>query len=147
MVRQERHVQIPHDVPPSLLAVRGNPVYNLITGFSPSSTRTHEVLFQKMASLGQGSNPCMVLNSYHSGCKYELKSEKGPAHAKEFVMAVDVLGREYVGKGRSKKLAKQAAAANALNEMYNVRLTLGAQGPGMITINRPCTVAKPGVDS
>ena len=92
----------------------------------------HEVLLQKMASLGQGSNPCMVLNSYHSGCKYELKSEKGPAHAKEFVMAVDVLGREYIGKGRSKKLAKQAAAANALNEMYNVRLTLGSQGPGVI---------------
>jgi len=77
-----------------------------------------------MAS-GQASNPCMVLNSYHSGCKYELTGEKGPAHAKEFVMAVDVLGKEYLGKGRSKKLAKQAAAASALNDLYNVRLTLG----------------------
>ena len=118
----------------------GKPPYDLITGFSPLSTRARGVFFRKMASLGQGSNPCMVLNSYHSGCKYELKSEKGPAHAKEFVMAVDVLGREYVGKGRSKKLAKQAAAANALNEMYNVRLTLGAQGAGMIAINRLCTI-------
>ena len=81
---------------------------------------------------GQGSNPCMVLNSYHSGCKYELKGEKGPAHAKEFVMAVEVLGKEYLGKGRSKKLAKQAAASNALSDLYNVRLTLGAKGAGKL---------------
>ena len=37
------------------------------------------------------------------------------------------------GKGRSKKLAKQTADINALNEMYNVRLTLGAQSERGVT--------------
>lgn len=72
----------------------------------------------------------MVLNSYHHGCKYELKAERGPAHAKEFVMSVTVMGEEYLGKGRSKKLAKQAAAASALSVLYNVRLQLGADSCG-----------------
>ena len=44
-------------------------------------------------------------------------------------MAVAVL----VGKGRSKKFAKQAADINALNEIYNVHLTLGAQSERGVT--------------
>ena len=60
-----------------------------------------------MAGLGKGNNACSVLNSYHQGCKYELLEECGPPHMKEFTFAVDVLGRQYVGKGRSKKLASR----------------------------------------
>ena len=80
-----------------------------------------------MSGLGHGSNPCMVLNSYHQGTKYDLVEERGPAHLKEFTYSVNVMGREYRGKGRSKKLAKQAAAANALTDLYNVRLQLGSE--------------------
>ena len=72
----------------------------------------------------------MVLNSYHQGCKYELVAERGLPHAKEFTISVTVLGREYQGKGRSKKLAKQAAAANALTDLYNLRLQLGSGSSG-----------------
>ena len=79
----------------------------------------------KMASMGKASNPCMVLNSYHSGCVYSLVEEKGPPHAKEFVYCVSVMDVEYIGNGRSKKLAKQAAAATALDALYNIRLGLG----------------------
>lgn len=67
----------------------------------------------------------MVLNSYHRDCHYELKSEQGPPHAKEFVYSVIVAGTEFFGKGRSKKLAKQSAAQNALDSMYDLRLGLG----------------------
>ena len=78
-----------------------------------------------MAAMGRGSSACMVLNSYHQGCQYELKSETGPPHAKEFVYGVVVLGVEYTGVGKSKKLAKQAAAQNALNSLYKLQLGLG----------------------
>ena len=78
-----------------------------------------------MAGLGKGNNACSVLNSYHQGCKYDQLAECGPPHLKEFTFAVDVLGRQFVGKGRSKKLAKQAAAALALKTLYNINLSLG----------------------
>lgn len=84
-----------------------------------------------MAAMGRGSSACMVLNSYHQGCHYEQKSESGPPHAKEFVFSVTVLGVEYTGVGRSKKLAKQAAAQNALNSLYKLQLGLGT-GEGHI---------------
>lgn len=80
-----------------------------------------------MAGIGKGSNACSVLNSYHQSCKYQLMGECGPPHNKEFTFAVDVLGRQYVGKGRSKKLAKQAAAAAALKAIYSINLSLGVE--------------------
>ena len=67
----------------------------------------------------------MVLHSYHQGCRYEMKEERGPPHAKQYVFSVIVMGVEYFGQGRSKKLAKQAAAQNALNSLYNLKLGLG----------------------
>ena len=89
-----------------------------------------------MAAIGRGSSACMVLNSYHQGCLYEIKSETGPPHAKEFIFSVIVLGVEYTGTGKSKKLAKQAAAQNALNSLYKLQLGLGTgeeQAPGKVT--------------
>ena len=77
-----------------------------------------------MATMGKGSSSCMVLNSYHQGAVYDLKEEKGPPHAKEFVYSVTVLGVEYYGSGKSKKLAKQAAAANALSSLYKIKVSL-----------------------
>ena len=80
-----------------------------------------------MAGLGKGSNACHILNSYHSGCQYELSGEVGPPHSKTFTMAVSVMGDNFVGTGRSKKLAKQAAATEALRKLYNVQLSLSDQ--------------------
>ena len=78
-----------------------------------------------MATLGRGSSACMVLNSYHSGCIYQLREERGPPHSKEFVYSVLVNGVEYYGRGKSKKEAKQACAANALNSIYGIKTQLG----------------------
>lgn len=80
-----------------------------------------------MAGLGHASNPCNILNSYHNGCRYELRGEVGPPHSRVFTMAVSVMGGDFVGTGRSKKLAKQAAAAEALRKLYNVQLSLSEQ--------------------
>ena len=77
-----------------------------------------------MAGLGKGSNPCNILNSYQQGSRYDLVSESGPPHNKEFTFSVNVHGVDYLGTGRSKKLAKQAAAAAALRSAYNINTTL-----------------------
>ena len=77
-----------------------------------------------MAALGQGSNPVMVLNCYHHGCQYELKRETGPPHARVFTMGVTIMGVEFVGSGRTKKAAKQAAATEALRSLYQLQLRL-----------------------
>lgn len=82
-----------------------------------------------MATLGQGSNACSVLNSYHAGCQYEMVEECGPPHDKQFVFKVEILGVAYTGKGSSKKRAKQAAAASALRSIYNINLSLGMETP------------------
>lgn len=42
-------------------------------------------------------------------------------------MNVVVMGQEFTGKGRSKKAAKQAAAAEALRSLYNLQLRLTDQ--------------------
>ena len=81
--------------------------------------------FPKMATLGRGSSASMVLNSYHQGAEYTLKSESGPPHAKVFMYAVKVGAREYYGQGKSKKEAKQACAANALNKIHGIKVQLG----------------------
>ena len=77
--------------------------------------------------MGQGSSPVNVLNSYHSGCTYELIEESGPPHNKAFVVKVEILGVAYTGTGGSKKRAKQAAAASALKSLYNINLSLGME--------------------
>lgn len=71
----------------------------------------------------------MVLNSYHSECKYELIEDVGPPHNKQFVYKVEVLGVAYTGKGSSKKRAKQAAASAALRSIYNINLSLNMETP------------------
>ena len=87
----------------------------------PTCARGHH----KMATLGKGSSACMILNSYHKGLEYTLKEETGPPHSKSFVYAVQVEGMEYYGKGKSKKEAKQACAANALNKIHGIKVQLG----------------------
>ncbi|EHJ56143.1 ribonuclease 3 [Streptococcus urinalis FB127-CNA-2] len=49
---------------------------------------------------------------------YQVIDENGPAHAKEFNVAIFVNDKQISqGKGRSKKLAEQDAAKNALNNL------------------------------
>jgi ribonuclease-3 len=49
---------------------------------------------------------------------YELVREEGPDHAKEYEVSVSVQGRVYgKGRGSSKKLAEQAAAAVAIERL------------------------------
>ena len=79
-----------------------------------------------MATLGKGSSACMVLNSYHKEAVYDMKEETGPQHAKQYLFSVTVMGVEYYGRGKSKKMAKQQAAANALNAMHGIKVSLGA---------------------
>ena len=81
----------------------------------------------EMAGLGQGSNPCNVLNTYHNGCRYSVRGEVGPPHSKIFTMAVSVNDEEFIGSGRSKKAAKQAAAAEALRTLYKLQLRLSEE--------------------
>ena len=51
---------------------------------------------------------------------YTVIEESGPAHAKEFTMQVAVDGKELsTGLGKSKKLAEQAAARAALEQLGN----------------------------
>ena len=51
---------------------------------------------------------------------YTVIDESGPAHAKEFTMQVAVDGKELsTGLGKSKKLAEQAAAKAALEQLGN----------------------------
>ncbi|XP_035668351.1 LOW QUALITY PROTEIN: double-stranded RNA-specific editase 1-like [Branchiostoma floridae] len=70
-----------------------------------------------------GKNPLMILNELRPGLKYELVSETGESHAKNFVMAVTIDGRTCEGSGRSKKLAKIRAAQAALQEIFNYQFT------------------------
>lgn len=85
-----------------------------------------------MSGLGKGNNAVSVLNSYHQGVRYQLVSEVGPPHDKVFTLSVNVLGTDYVGSGRSKKLAKQAAAGSALKALYGINLLLGSERQMMI---------------
>ena len=79
------------------------------------------------AGLGQGSNPCAVLSSFHSGAVYDLVEVSGPGHLPNYVFSVNILGKEYRGTGSSKKEAKKAAAAAALRDAYKINLCLSLE--------------------
>ncbi|ESA49772.1 hypothetical protein HMPREF1232_1788 [Streptococcus pyogenes GA40468] len=52
---------------------------------------------------------------------YQVISEKGPAHAKQFEVSIVVNGAVLSkGLGKSKKLAEQDAAKNALAQLSEV---------------------------
>jgi len=48
---------------------------------------------------------------------FNYVEEEGPPHQKTFVYCVTVNNQEYIGEGKSKKEAKQNAAATALKAM------------------------------
>ncbi|XP_022088408.1 double-stranded RNA-specific editase 1-like isoform X2 [Acanthaster planci] len=65
-------------------------------------------------------NPIMMLNELKQGVKFEMISESGQSHAKNFIMAVSVDGQKFQGSARSKKLAKARAAQAALAALFNI---------------------------
>ncbi|GAB6022998.1 hypothetical protein CHUAL_007090 [Chamberlinius hualienensis] len=69
---------------------------------------------KKMHGPVQPKNATCQLNELQPGLKYELKSQSGPTHCPVFEVSVTVNEQTFTGKGRSKKLAKQAAAEAAL---------------------------------
>ncbi|XP_071545538.1 double-stranded RNA-specific editase 1-like [Panulirus ornatus] len=65
-------------------------------------------------------NPIMLLNELKQGVEYMLKQESGEPHSKTFIFQVTVDGQIFEGTGNSKKLAKAAAARQALSKLYGV---------------------------
>lgn len=66
-------------------------------------------------------NPVMYLNELlPEPLVYELMSESGPPHDRNFVMSVKANDQTVQGAGRSKKLAKAAAAQVALFKLFNI---------------------------
>ena len=65
-------------------------------------------------------NPIMMLNELRQGVKFEMISESGQSHAKNFTMAAIVDGQKFQGSARSKKLAKARAAQAALSAIFNI---------------------------
>ena len=57
----------------------------------------------------------LCLKQFHAPPRYRVVAERGPAHAKQFEVSVQIRGQHYAtGKGKSKKSAEQACAQAAL---------------------------------
>ena len=79
------------------------------------------------AGVGQAaqsnSTPASRLKILAPDCTFSLVEEMGPPHSKTFVFCVSVHGRDYIGTGKSKKLARHQAAALALRSMLQAETT------------------------
>jgi len=68
------------------------------------SRRDAKTALQELVQAGGGATPA-----------YRLLAVEGPDHDRQFLVAVDISGRQLgEGRGRTKKLAEQAAAAAAI---------------------------------
>ncbi|XP_076068665.1 adenosine deaminase acting on RNA isoform X1 [Oratosquilla oratoria] len=65
-------------------------------------------------------NPIMLLNELRQGVEYQMMKETGEPHAKTFTYQVTVDTQIFEGTGNSKKMAKAAAARQALSKLYGV---------------------------
>lgn len=72
-------------------------------------------------------NAVVALNEYKAGLKYELVETRGPVHLPCFVFKVTVNNQTFTGEGKSKKLAKQAAAETALKNILQFKNPMEAQ--------------------
>ncbi|XP_011496007.1 PREDICTED: double-stranded RNA-specific editase Adar isoform X2 [Ceratosolen solmsi marchali] len=71
----------------------------------------------------QPKNAVCTLNELKTGAIYKVISQTGPTHAPIFTIAVQIDGQIYEGKGRTKKMAKHAAAEVALRNIVQFRNT------------------------
>jgi hypothetical protein len=69
----------------------------------------------------QTKNTVAVLNELRRNLIYKLESQHGPVHAPVFTMSVIVDGQTYIGRGRSKKIARIEAAAAALRNFIQFK--------------------------
>lgn len=63
------------------------------------------------------------MNELKTGAIYRVVSQTGPTHAPIFTIAVEIDGQTYEGQGRTKKMAKHAAAELALRNIVQFRNT------------------------
>ncbi|XP_017889629.1 double-stranded RNA-specific editase Adar [Ceratina calcarata] len=71
----------------------------------------------------QPKNAVCALNELKTGAVYKVVDQTGPIHAPIFTIAVQIDGQTYEGKGRTKKMAKHAAAELALRNIIQFRNT------------------------
>ncbi|KAG1671843.1 Double-stranded RNA-specific editase 1 [Nymphon striatum] len=77
-------------------------------------------------------NPIMLLNELHPGLEFNLMSEAGDPHQKNFTMCVEYQGESYIGNGNNKKLAKAAAASKLLSEKFHVNVSVPDSSRGVM---------------
>ncbi|KMQ91116.1 double-stranded rna-specific editase adar-like protein [Lasius niger] len=100
-------------------------------GNSPKAIlkRTSEVDLEDVSSAKkrhknpQPKNAVCALNELKTGATYKVVGQTGPTHAPIFTIAVQIDGQSYEGKGRTKKMAKHAAAELALRNIIQFRNT------------------------
>lgn len=81
----------------------------------------------------QPKNALMQLNELKPGLKYIVESLEGDSRNLCHVVSVEVNKQKFIGKGKSKQLAKQAAAQAALGSFVQFKDTPKA----MQVLNRP----------
>ncbi|KAJ9599945.1 hypothetical protein L9F63_009773, partial [Diploptera punctata] len=75
----------------------------------------------------QPKNAVCALNELRPGLIYNTVGMSGPVHAPTFTISVEVNGQVFEGQGRSKKLAKHAAAEAALRSFVQFKNAPEAQ--------------------
>ncbi|XP_011858616.1 PREDICTED: double-stranded RNA-specific editase Adar-like [Vollenhovia emeryi] len=69
----------------------------------------------------QPKNAVCALNELKTRATYKVVGQTGPTHAPLFTIAVQIDGQTYEGQGRTKKMAKHAAAELALRNIVQFR--------------------------
>ncbi|XP_021930344.1 double-stranded RNA-specific editase Adar-like isoform X4 [Zootermopsis nevadensis] len=82
---------------------------------------------KKYVTQSQPKNAVCALNELRPGLTYNTVSMSGPVHAPTFTISVEVNGQVFEGQGRSKKLAKHAAAEAALRSFVQFKNAPEAQ--------------------
>ncbi|KAK7864797.1 hypothetical protein R5R35_012286 [Gryllus longicercus] len=96
-------------------------IFELMSG-SPSKKKRKKVPVQS-----QPKNAVCALNELRPGLVYTTVDQSGPVHAPTFTVSVEVNGQQFEGQGRSKKLAKHAAAEAALRSFVQFKNAPEAQ--------------------
>jgi ribonuclease-3 len=90
-----------------ILAARAFVREKLIAATDPLRERDHKSVLQEL-----------MQETRHSTPTYHIAETVGPAHNREFIAEVHLDGQTLgIGRGRSKKLAEQAAALAALEQV------------------------------
>ncbi|XP_049791695.1 double-stranded RNA-specific editase Adar-like isoform X1 [Schistocerca nitens] len=82
---------------------------------------------KKTVAVSQPKNAVCALNELRPGLVYTTVNMSGPVHAPTFTVQVQVNGQSFQGQGRSKKLAKHAAAEAALRSFVQFKNAPEAQ--------------------